>query len=82
MKKPERDLMNNFVEGLPHQLAFYVRAGRCSTFTDTVTAAKTGETFGYCQVPPSAAAIHTQPSPSDIDMNVVMKELFRLSTAV
>ena len=77
--KPERDLMNKFVEGLPHQLAFYVRVGRCYTFADTLTAAKTGQAFGYRQVQPTTAAIRTQPSS---DMNFVVQELSRLSTAV
>lgn len=42
---------------------FLFRASRCSTFADTLTGAKTGEAFGYRQVPPSAAAMRTQPSP-------------------
>lgn len=79
--KPERDLMNKFVEGLPQQLAFYVRAGRCTSFADTLTAAKTGEAFGYRQTPASTAAIRTQ-SASDVSMNFIVKELSRLSTAV
>lgn len=76
--KPERDLMNKFVDGLPQQLAFYVRAGRCTTFAETLTAAKTGEAFGYRQVQPVAAAIRA----SDPEMNVVLNELSRLSMAV
>jgi len=45
--KPERDLLNKFIDRLPPQLAFFVRAGRCSKFSDALNIAKTGEAFGY-----------------------------------
>lgn len=70
--------MTKFFDGLPQQLAFYVPVGRCTTFAETLTATKTGEAFGYRQVQPVAAAIRA----SDPEMNVVLKELSQLSSAV
>lgn len=61
-----------------YYVAFCVQAERCTTFAETLTASKTGKAFGYRQIQPFAAAIRA----SDPIMNVVLKELSRLSMAV
>lgn len=59
--KTDRDMTNKFVNGLPSQLAFFIRAGRIDTFRDALHSAKIGEAHGY--------RVHTQvpsvPNPSD-----------------
>lgn len=59
--KSNRDMTNKFVNGLPSQLAFFIRAGRIDTFRDALHSAKIGEAHGYRD--------HTQvpsvPTPSD-----------------
>ena len=45
--KSEQAMISKFVAGLPHQLAFFVRAGRIQTFRDALHMAKTGEAHGY-----------------------------------
>ena len=36
-----------FIQGLPAQLAFFVRAGNPSDITSAMTASKMGEAYGY-----------------------------------
>lgn len=45
--KSERDLIFKFIQGLPHQLAFFVRAGQVSSFREALHSAKIGEAHGY-----------------------------------
>ena len=45
--KSQRDLISRFVNGLPGQLAFFVRARNISTLKDALTSAKLGEAYGY-----------------------------------
>lgn len=45
--KPERDLINKFIDALPPQLAFCVRVGRCANFSDAPNHAKTGKACRY-----------------------------------
>lgn len=45
--KPDRDMTFKFIDGLPQQLAFFVRAGRTQSFREALYAAKIGEAHGY-----------------------------------
>ncbi len=45
--KTERDMTNKFLMGLPDRLAFFVRAGRVTTFREALHSAKIGEAHGY-----------------------------------
>ena len=47
LKRSERDMLIKFVEGLPHQLAFFVRAGNPANLQQALLSAKTGEAYGY-----------------------------------
>ncbi|MES9904352.1 MAG: hypothetical protein ABW168_16955 [Sedimenticola sp.] len=47
LKKPDRDIISKFVNGLPHQMAFFVRAGKAQTLRDALQAAKIAEAYGY-----------------------------------
>ena len=47
LKKPERDILIRFIDGLPAQLAFFVRAGRPADLESALSSAKLGESFGY-----------------------------------
>lgn len=47
LDKPERDLTSKFINGLPEQLAFFVRAGNPRCLQDAYQQAKLGEAYGY-----------------------------------
>lgn len=47
LSKSDGDMINKFVSGLPPQLAFFVRAGRISSFREALQSAKIGEAHGY-----------------------------------
>lgn len=47
LRKHDRDIISKFVNGLPHQLAFFVRAGKAQTLQDVLQSAKIGEAYGY-----------------------------------
>lgn len=51
LNKPERDITNKFIQGLPDKLAFFVRASRPSSYRDALNSAKIGEAHGYRTVP-------------------------------
>ena len=44
--KSTRDMSNKFINGLPSQLAFFVRAGCKHNFRDALHSAKIGEAHG------------------------------------
>lgn len=46
LQKSERDMLHRFIEGLPDQLAFFVRAGRVHSLRDALHTAKIGEAHG------------------------------------
>ena len=48
--KPERDIISKFIQGLPVQLAFFVRASRTTSYGDALHSAKIGEAHGYRSV--------------------------------
>ncbi len=69
--KTDRDILLRFVDGLPDQLAFFVRAGHPQSCIEALNAAKSGEAYGYRKLLPSfphvAAAqpvYHPPPIPS------------------
>ena len=45
--KSDRDMSNKFINGLPSQLAFFVRASCIHNFRDALHSAKIGEAHGY-----------------------------------
>ena len=45
--KTEADMVSKFVNGLPDNLAYFVRAGNNGTLTAALNAAKLGESYGY-----------------------------------
>lgn len=60
LNKNNTDMTNKFISGLPPQLAFFVRAGRVSSFREALQSAKIGEAHGYRQLP----SVYGQPSTS------------------
>jgi len=61
--KPERDMLYQFIDGLPPSLAFFVRAGMCSTLDSALSSAQAGEAAGYRTNFPFAPA-QTIPPPT------------------
>ena len=47
LRKSQLDLMTKFIDGLPHQLQFFVRAGRPTNIDDALQSARVGESVGY-----------------------------------
>ena len=47
LKKSQLDLMTKFIDGLPDQLKFFVRAGRPTNIDDALQSARIGESVGY-----------------------------------
>ena len=47
LNKSDRDMSNKFINGLPSQLAFFVRAGRINNFREALHSAEIGEAHGY-----------------------------------
>jgi len=56
LKKPDRDMTLKFINGLPSQLAFFVRANKVTSFREALTSAKLGEAYGYRTVSSVSAA--------------------------
>ncbi|XP_033725284.1 uncharacterized protein LOC117315247 [Pecten maximus] len=68
LHKTERDITAKFIDGLPSQLAFFVRAGKATTLREALHSAKIGEAHGYRVQDPCrlmAAAATPQPAPVD-----------------
>ena len=59
MVKSDQAQLFKFIQGLPAQLEFFVRAGNPSDITSAMTAAKMGEAYGYrsTQVPKGSNTI-------------------------
>jgi len=53
--KSETDMTIKFINSLPAQLAFFVRAGRVTSYRDALQSAKIGEAHGYRQEPTAPA---------------------------
>lgn len=66
LDKPERDLISKFINGLPQQLAFFVRAANPKSLQAAFQQAKLGEAYGYRQsmAPISTAAISPREPPA------------------
>ena len=47
LSKSDQDMTFKFIDGLPSQLAFFVRAGRVDTLRDALHSAKLGDAHGY-----------------------------------
>lgn len=47
LEKNERDMLLQFIDGLPPSLAFFVRAGMCTTLQSALQAAQAGDAAGY-----------------------------------
>ena len=59
LKKPDRDMTSKFINGLPSQLAFFVRANKVTSFREALTSAKLGEAYGYRTVSTVSAVQRT-----------------------
>lgn len=93
--KPERDLMDKFIGGLPPNLAVYVRVRGCLGFSDTLVTAQTVEAYGFRDkdfLPPSigcggtpytdtACAMSVQ-SPASPPLESLTLEVQRLGSVV
>jgi hypothetical protein len=64
LQKQDRDLLIKFIEGLPQQLAFFVRAGHPVDHNAALSSAKMGEAYGYRVHTPVMAAQVTYPGPA------------------
>ena len=58
--KTPQDILLKFIEGLPPQLAFFVRAGNPEDIQAALTASKLGEAYGYRASFPSSSFTTTQ----------------------
>lgn len=47
LKKSQLDLITKCIDGLPHRLQFFVRAGRSTNIDDALLSARVGESVGY-----------------------------------
>lgn len=47
LHKSDQEVLLKFIQGLPHQLAFFVRAGNPADISAALTSAKMGEAYGY-----------------------------------
>jgi len=47
LNKSDRDILAKFVDGQPPHLAFFVRAGKISSYDEARQSAKLGEAYGY-----------------------------------
>ena len=79
LEKPERDLTAKFINGLPDQLAFFVRAANPVNLQSAFQQAKLGEAYGYHQSlnPISVAAIQPASSMAST-LNKLIERLDRL----
>ena len=75
LQKQDRDIMTKFINGLPSQLAFFVRASNPQTSEEALTSARSGDAFGYRREPtielrhtsPQCASCHQNYVPSVVD---------------
>ena len=51
LQKQDRDIMTKFINGLPTQLAFFVRASNPQTSEEALASARSGDAFGYRREP-------------------------------
>jgi hypothetical protein len=78
LEKPERDLTAKFINGLPQQLAFFVRAANPKNLQAAFQQAKLGEAYGYRQstAPVSVAAVTPkEPSATSTNMEKLLSQL-------
>ena len=74
LTKSDRDMTFKFIDGLPSQLAFFVRAGRVDTLRDALHSAKLGEAHGY-RSHNATQTVATQDSLSSLTQRVQALEL-------
>ena len=74
LTKSDRDMTFKFIDGLPSQLAFFVRAGRVATLRDALHSAKLGEAHGY-RSHNATQTVATQDSLSSLTQRVQALEL-------
>lgn len=77
--KPERDLINKFIEGLPPRIAFFVRVGRCTNYNEALNLAKTAVCHYQHDVNIAQTASMKQPSS---DIANLSSDIHKLTTAV
>lgn len=57
VNKSQQEIVLKFIEGLPSQLAFFVRAGNPEDINAALTAAKLGEAYGYRASPTATETV-------------------------
>ena len=57
VNKSQQEIVLKFIEGLPPQLAFFVRAGNPEDIKAALTAAKLGEAYGYRASPTATPTV-------------------------
>lgn len=57
VNKSQQEITLKFIEGLPSQLAFFVRAGNPEDINAALTAAKLGEAYGYRALPTTTETV-------------------------
>ena len=86
LQKPDRDILIKFIEGLPAQLAFFVRAGCPANLSDALQASKMGEAYGYRvqTMSPLLASNHAElPTvPYETSVNQLATQVSQLTQAV
>ncbi|KAK3101520.1 hypothetical protein FSP39_004191 [Pinctada imbricata] len=77
LQKPERDMITKFINELPTQLAFFVRAASVQSFKEALKQAKLGEAYGYRTTTETTAAVRHQqvPSSTENQMFSMMKDI-------
>ena len=73
--KTDRDMTNKFINGLPSQWVFFIRAGRINNFREALHSAKIGEAHCYwIHVPPLSVVSNpsvTQQLPAPVSVNAL-----------
>ncbi|PJE78339.1 hypothetical protein CI610_02729 [invertebrate metagenome] len=83
--KPDFEVLSKFISGLPHELAFFVRAGCPRNIDAALSSAKMGETCGYRKhdVPSSPTEkICAAVKPRDDDINDLKTQVQALTDLV
>ena len=84
LKKSETDMILKFINSLPAQLAFFVRAGKVSSYREALQSAKIGEAHGYRQSNPlpvsssSVNAAHANKDSMQLQIDAINKRLDQL----
>ena len=84
LHKTELDLLTKFIDGLPTQLQFFVRAGRPQSLDDALQSAKIGEAVGYRTPGSELVSVNAVQSVTNrtIDNSDIQRQIETLSNKV